>query len=352
MGCEDTDLSRDDQADTNDAVVRDDTGPTVGDRLENAAERTGEGIKTAADRTGEAIKDGADAVADATGDAMDSAQTAADKTGDAMKDAVDADAAADPDVDAADVDANVTADADGTLAPDGTAAAPDAEGIRDLMASSTEASLTKGGLNDLVERFVDADRNRIGDAAEQDMPELDAIIASIQEQWQAKYDQEFDISNEELVFNESFRINQGELGNEARLAADANVNVDADGADANVDVQNNTGVDAPTDPAADRNLNDPGRNVATVTVPESQDLPELTLNLIHELPDNWRIDIPDEVTADKLQQNLKEHLTHVKDNAAMWPGDVNEAYRLVSHHVFMALMDEPVNASAASGGGM
>jgi hypothetical protein len=330
-------VSRDDRVDTNDAVVRDGADPTVGDRLENAAERTGEGIKTAADKTGEAIKDGANAVGDATSDAMDSARTAADKTGDAVDDAVDA-------------DANVTADADGTLAPDGTPGAPDAEGIRDVLASATEASLTKGGFNDLVERLVDADRNRIGDAAEQDMPELDGIIASIQEQWQAKYDQEFDITNEELVFNESFRINQGELGNDAQLAADANVSVDANNADANVDVQNNTGVDAPTDAAADRNLNDPGRNVASVTVPESHDLPSLTLNLIHELPDNWRIDIPDTVTADKLQQNLMEHLTHVKDNAATWPGDVNEAYRLVSHHVFMAIQDEPVSANA--GGGM
>ena len=44
----------------------------------------------------------------------------------------------------------------------GTVAAPDAEGIRDVIAQIAEASVTKDGLDDVVERFVDADRNRLG----------------------------------------------------------------------------------------------------------------------------------------------------------------------------------------------
>jgi len=320
VGCEDTDMTKNDQDTGSD--VRTTEEPTVGDRLEDAAGRTGEGLETAADKTGTAIRDGADAVGDTASDAMDTARSA---------DGDDAD----------------------------SAAAPDAEGIRDVLASSTEAVLTKGGFDDLVERFVDADRNRIGDFAEQDMPELDGLIASIQEQWKAKYDQDFDITNEEVVFNDSYQIKQGEIAGEAdaRLAADADVNVDADGtpaadADADVDVQNNTGVDSPSDPAADQNTNDPGRNIASVSVPESHKLPELTLHVIHELPDNWRIDIPDEIDGPKLQKNLKDHLTHLKNNSGTWPADVNDAYRLVSHHLFMALSDEPVDASKSAGGGM
>src|SRR5207253_2703933 len=37
-----------------------------------------------------------------------------------------------------------------------------AEEIHDVMAQVAEAALTKNGLTDVVERFVDADRNRLG----------------------------------------------------------------------------------------------------------------------------------------------------------------------------------------------
>src|SRR5262245_31362729 len=43
-----------------------------------------------------------------------------------------------------------------------SADAPDAEGIRDVVASASEASLTKGGFDDLVERIAKADRDRVG----------------------------------------------------------------------------------------------------------------------------------------------------------------------------------------------
>src|SRR5512138_2924328 len=41
----------------------------------------------------------------------------------------------------------------GILAPGGTAEAPDAEGIRDVLAQVAQASVTEDGFDDLVERF-------------------------------------------------------------------------------------------------------------------------------------------------------------------------------------------------------
>ena len=115
----------------------------------------------------------------------------------------------------------------GTVAPNGTAAAPDAEGIRDVLAQVAEASVTKGGLDDLVERFVDQDRNRLGQGLPKDNADLDGRIDQFRKDWKAKYNQDFNIKDEEASLA-NFTIAQSET---PRDAAGADVEVDrrADG---------------------------------------------------------------------------------------------------------------------------
>ena len=67
--------------------------------------------------------------------------------------------------------------------------------------------------------------------------------------------------------------------------------------------------------------------------------------MIHEFPGTWKIDIPDSVDGPKLQANLERELTAVKNMKDQWPADQNDAYRLVGHHILMAVMD----AKPASG---
>jgi len=64
------------------------------------------------------------------------------------------------------------------------------------------------------------------------------------------------------------------------------------------------------------------------------------------MPDTWKIDVPDSVDARKLYDNLLNHLTMVDDQQAQWPADENDAYRLVSHHVLMAIMDQQQQGSS------
>jgi len=208
------------------------------------------------------------------------------------------------------------------VAPNGTAAAPDAEGIRDVLAQVTQAAVKKGALKDAVERFVDADRNRLGQGGElkADHPELDGRIDQFRKDWKAKYNQDFDIKNEEAAFpNSTFAITQGEIGRNAATG--------------------NTGADSPASPAADANRNDPGRNVATIQI-SGQGGQSLTVPMIHEAPDRWKIDVPDTLTAEKLKQNVLDHLT-AADQPDQWPSDVNQAYAQVSQHILMAVMDKP-----------
>ena len=106
-----------------------------------------------------------------------------------------------------------------------------------------------------------------------------------------------------------------------------------------VDVDNRTGVDSPSSGAADTNRNDPGRNVAVVRVSSDQGA-GMSVPLVHEAPDSWRIDVPDTLTADKLKQNVLDHLT-AADKPDQWPSDVNQAYAAVARHVLMAVLDKP-----------
>ena len=285
------------------------TGPAVtvdvnSDRARDAAERTGDALHRGAERTGEVLSNAADKTKEVAKDVGGKINDAAHRTADATGRAVDR-----------------TVDSAQQAGARGTAAAPDAEGIRDVLAQVTEAALTKNGLDDMVERFVDADRNRLGqnNALDQGNETLNGRIDQFRKDWTAKFNQDFDIKDEEAALpNQTFSIAQGEI----RRADNA------------------TGVDNPASPAADTNRNDAGRNVASIQVAASNNLSALTVPMIHEAPDRWKIDVPDTLTAEKLRQNVLDHLT-AADNPSQWPDDVNQAYAQVAHHILMAVTDQP-----------
>jgi len=186
-----------------------------------------------------------------------------------------------------------------------------------LFSHVTEAALTKDGLNDVVERFVDADRNRIGKGdLKSGNDALNNLVASIRADWKAKYGSDFNIHEEDKIFSPQFMTaNTGEVAKDA-----VNTNVPGD-------ANRTSGAEA-------------GRNIGSVAIPESHGAPALTVPLIHEAT-GWKIDVPDTLDAAKLRSNLIAHLGEVQNMKDQWPADVNEAYRAVSHHVLMAVMDQP-----------
>jgi hypothetical protein len=198
--------------------------------------------------------------------------------------------------------------------------------IYTMLSQVTEAGLTKGGFDDLVERFNDADRNRIGKWVSDNnnkaaLDKLDGAIDQFRRDWKAKYNNDFDIKKDDVVFgNAPFTVARGEIGKDAELA----------GKKLPAAEDNKPG-------GGDKNL-DTGRNVAVLTVAASHGLPELKVPLIHELPDNWKIDVPDEIDGQKLYDNISKHLYMAGQDKANWPADENEAYRTVAHHILMGVM--------------
>ena len=214
------------------------------------------------------------------------------------------------------------------------------EEIHDVLAQVAEASMTKEGLDDLVERFVDADRNRIGQNQDalKNNADLDGRIAQIQQDWKAKYNQDFDINEEDKVFGGFAMISEGEIG--APRTASDRLRAPAEGVDAP-----KTETDGQT--AADRNLNDPCRNIATVTIQESHGVPAVSVPMIHEAG-GWKIDVPDSLDAAKLRDGVQTAVTKCGEMKDQWPADANEAYRAVTHQVLAALFADQAGAGAAA----
>jgi len=208
-----------------------------------------------------------------------------------------------------------------------------------LLGQVTNAAVTKGGFNDLIERFNDADRTRLMAWAKdknnkEKLDVLDGRIAQFQKDWKAKYGENFKIRKDDVVFgNPMFTVAQGEIGKDAQLAGER------------VPAADNTNKTT----GGDRNL-EKGRNVAYVTVAASHNLPELKVPLIHELPDMWKIDVPDSVTGQKLYDNVLKHLTMANEMKDQWPADVNDGYRAISHHVLAAVLDVDENAPTGAAG--
>jgi len=234
----------------------------------------------------------------------------------------------------------------------------DSEDIRSALARVTEAVMSKN-FHEIREKLVDADRNRLKDLNKEDTT-FAGRIDQIRKDWKAKYNQDFDVPHK-IAFGPDFKgftIVQGEIANPALLSnwpvdnkskaslkvGDNNVGAELKTSGAGTSATATGARDETNKPGnkpGDRNL-EKGRNVAIVNFPEMHGAPELTASLIHELPDQWRFDIPDNIDSMKFYQNLLAHMTAFGDMKDQWPADVNEAYRLATHHVLEAIYDLPV----------
>jgi len=239
----------------------------------------------------------------------------------------------------------------------------DSEDIRAALADTSEAVISKS-FHKVRNHLVDADRNRLKDLKDDDAT-FAGRIEQIRKDWKAKYGKDFDVEHK-IAFGPDFKgfvIVQGEIANPQLLSnwpvdqkkagasgslkvGDAKVEgqIGAGGANANAAA---TGArdeaNKPGNKPGDRNL-EKGRNVAIVTFPAAAGMPEVTASLIHELPDQWRIDLPDNIDSMKFYQNLLAHMTAFGDAKDQWPTDANEASRLLTQHVLMAFYDIPMSA--------
>lgn len=308
----------------------------------------------------------------------------------------------------------------------------DQNDIRSILAEVSSAALTKGSLDDLVERIATPDRKRFGTFFDSDSTELDGRIEQIQKAWKGKYGVDLKI-DDRRVFDGFVTIIEGEITDEtaARLgwpvpargrgemgrssggdlqwwekdqkltAAERaeldrmtpeqraewerkrgmRVDVELTAAERaewdrlspekRAEWERNRRERAGTTPGGERLAsermgpdgvrvaNTPetveylknGRNVAVVYVEGSHGLPPVMISMIRERIDSWRIDLPDDYSAQRLADNLKTALTEIGEKSAEWPADVNEGYRMVGHRLLLAINDVPAKGGYDHGKG-
>src|SRR5262245_5929608 len=75
----------------------------------------------------------------------------------------------------------------------------DQEDVRSVLGSAVNAAVTKGGFDDMTERFSTADRKRLGDFVKKDFPALDSKVEQLRTAWKAKYGQDIKLDNKEQL---------------------------------------------------------------------------------------------------------------------------------------------------------
>jgi hypothetical protein len=81
-----------------------------------------------------------------------------------------------------------------------------------------------------------------------------------------------------------------------------------------------------------------GDQIAVVSFPESGELPAITISLVKE-DEQWKLNLPDHVDAQTIEQNLTQGLKKVHERQEQWPEDAEKASAKLTHVVMMALYD-------------
>lgn len=241
--------------------------------------------------------------------------------------------------------------------PAGIKAAPDANDVGDVrntLNGITEAALTEGAFDDLVERLVDQDRNRIGKDgfAERNFADLDAKVRQLREAYKAKYGADFEVTPDKAF--SMVPVVQGEIEDPLVVAGNwpikATRTAGGQGAAAGEAQQAGAQQAGKSQVGIDSNV-EKGRNVAVATFPKSHGLPALNVSLVSEAQ-GYRIDVPNTVTGQQLKDNLSKHLDHLIQGKDQWPKDAWQAQMAIAHHVLAGVYGvEGQQSDGAQGGG-
>lgn len=216
-----------------------------------------------------------------------------------------------------------------------------------LLSKATEEAMSRDNFNDFIDRLSEPDRKRLkkDEVASRKSADLNQRIAQLEKKFRQKYDADFGITDPARVFDAPVQVAQGEVS-DPNLAKDRfpvpptlAPEPEAQMASGRIDSINPRFND--DGPKRDQYLH-VGRKVAIVNIPsEDLSMPGINASLTHEFLDQWKLDIPDSVTAQRLHDNLLRELSRLDDNSENWPGNVNDTRRLFVQHVLAAAYDLP-----------
>ncbi len=211
--------------------------------------------------------------------------------------------------------------------------AGDAVKLSGAMETATEDSLKKDiGMSGLLTCFVEQDRTRLKDIEKIDSTQLNAVGEQLSKAWKEKYNEPFSFEPAKVFTN--VMVIQGEIQDPQQFVqnwpAPTVTGPQGDAQQAAAKIQQ---LD---DDTRKNGYIDKGGNIAIVRIPAEGNLPTLDVSLVSE-PFGWKIDVPNNRTAQQIHDDLEKHLTMMASDPTKWPADPNEARRAFVDHVIMAI---------------
>jgi hypothetical protein len=217
------------------------------------------------------------------------------------------------------------------------------QNIRSTLKTVTQDALTRDDFVRIIDALAAEDRERMSDYKKQDFKVMDGVVGQIDQDWRRKYGHDFNIKNATNVLASRVVIVEGTVM-DAKLAA-ANFPVPAEmGEQAKLASSEQKAQQGQADQAERKDLQ-ASKGVALVRLPAEGNLPAVTVSMIEEGSGTWRIAVPDSLTSQQIHTQLQDQLTYFGRDMKQWPASEADTYRLVSHHVILALYD--VNAPQA-----
>jgi hypothetical protein len=214
------------------------------------------------------------------------------------------------------------------------------KGIENAFTSVDESALGKDPLNNIIDRLVDQDRDRLT-SKDKNAPkgdELTNIVKQIDDAWHAKYHQDLKFDNKTLFADTYFHAATGEVANPDQLVGQWPVEASGVMPATGGQMTSSDAKEAHKNFGGDVNL-EKGRNVAVVHLAPGSGMPGVTASMILEHPSSWRFDVPNSLTREKLYSNLVANLTALYGNQANWPSDPTLATRALTNSVVASLYD-------------
>jgi hypothetical protein len=207
------------------------------------------------------------------------------------------------------------------------------DNICEAFQSLTADALTKDRFSHCCGHFVDADRDRINKSeSNMSYDDLNRAIELFQQQWKSKYNKEFDPKGNDQAYS-TLQITEGKIADPNQLT------------DWPVNPTPQTSVPKIQPGASGYNL-DKGRAIAVACFPAMSNASPITCSLAHQRFGTWRFVIPNNLDAATLKANLVREINALTSASASWPSDPNEAYRIVTDHVLMAIYNVSESSSS------
>ena len=221
-------------------------------------------------------------------------------------------------------------------------------GVKTGLEKLTERFGSKGDFDKMLGELSTQDKTRAREFKGVDQQKIDGRIEQISQAWKAKYGQDFDLNDKNVVFDERYAIVQGEVTDPAVALAGWPLAACPEAVTAGSKQTPPDASDKAVKNETDAAKLDKGRNVALVRFPASECLPAITVSMIHELPMFYRVDVPNDRTGEQIYNDTLTQLTYIGDHVDKWPSNVNDAYRMFAHHAAAAVYGVEINKSASA----